>query len=411
MPVKKLAVGLMLFCLASTCVSGQAVKGDEGMAKGALPSFVRLGDVAAESARLLQSRSNRERAWGAYLAGRNNLRELAPALVEMLADPILASGGREEWVTRQSALDALIRLDVEVDAGRLLPLYQIAPDEVTILLARSPQKNQTTLLSLFDEELTDARWLAIGNLLAGARAQGFAARLLKGLKVDANVFVFDREGPHNIGSNGGSGGGCGGSFYMPDDDGLPPVSYYALTCDAERGATVVAPGRHVVYFVRSLATGGRGGCENWRPFHDRDDVRVEYLTDLLNTTEEELKFEAHPWREIVCKDAAQCRRALAGVRDEIAGSHSALLTRLLGESLLDPAEASELKPDITLDITDYRDRKTFPLPDKLGGVTVSLNEADEPACCADKLPAPESNTPDGPGVPVSPELESPDPPL
>jgi hypothetical protein len=380
--MRKFLVCAALLCLAASHAFGQDGAAVDGDAKDKLPSFVRLGDVRAEAARLLHSESNRERAWGAYLAGQHGLKDQAPLLVELLADPSIAGGGWEEGIVRQAALDSLIRLDAETDADKLLPLYQTSPDEVIILLARSPQKNQAALLPLFVEEMPTARWLAVGNLLAETRAPGFAARLLKDLKINANVAVFDSDGPH--GMNGGYGGGCGGGYGMTvRNDEFPPVSYYSLTDNAERNATVVAPGRHVIYYLSRPFPGGSHGCE----LRDRDNLRVEYLADLLNTSEEDLKFGAHLWREVVCKDAAQCRRAIAGVRDEISKSYDALLGRLLKESLLDPAEAGELKPDITLDIMDYRDKRMFPLPDKLRGVKISVSEVDSSAPSDEQTPA------------------------
>jgi hypothetical protein len=234
------------------------------------------------------------------------------------------------------------------------------------------------------------RWLAVGNLLAETRARGFAARLLAGLKIEARVYVYDREGDRGYGSNGGCGGGCGGTSAVPE--GFPPVGRYDLTTAKVRGAVVVAPGRHTVYYLREAPTGACGdftGCGV-----SRDVYRVEYLADLLRSSDEDLKLEARPFHEVVCKDARQCRRALSAVRDEIARAYEEVLARLLAEGLLDPTEAAGLlKPDVTLDLTDMRDARTFRLPDKLKGVKISPDESDaeppaDPAEPAQDAPAP-----------------------
>jgi hypothetical protein len=386
-----------LLWLAALHASGQEGGGAGGgdASKDAAPSFVRVGDVGGEAARLLKSKENRERAWGARLVGTHDLKGQAPQLIELLADPALVGGGWEESIVRQAALDGLIRLDAEVPAETLLPLYQSSPDEVIILLARSPRENQQALLPLFVEEAPTARWLAVGNLLAELKAGGFAARLLRDMKVEARVYVFDREGPHDVGGNGGCGGGSGGSGDAFRPEGFPPVTHYALTARAERGAVVVAPGRHPVYYISGPSANSYNsglGCGV-----ERDSLRLEYLADLLNTSADDLGFDVRPFREVVCKDARQCRRALAGARDEIERSYTALLGRLLNDSLLDPAEASELRPDITLNLTDFRERKTFPLPRELKGVKVTTDETDEesPACYV-KLPDAELNAPPEP---------------
>lgn len=357
----------------------------------ATPSFLRLGDVSEESARLLKSKGNRERAWGAYLAGANGLKGQSAALVELLADPNLG-GGWEESLVRQAALDALIRLDAEVPSEKLLPLYQSSPDEVVILLARSPEQNRQALLPLFVADAPSARWLAVGNLLAEMHAPGFAARLVQELKIEASLYVYEREGGHNYGGGDGIGGcGCGDGVSREED--FPPVSYYQLTDAPSRGATVIAPGRHVVYYTRGPSA--NCGCSSTYG-SERDRLRVEYLASLLNTTEEDLKLDARPFREIVCRDARECRRAVAAVRDEIEQSHAALLRRLLEENLLDASEASGLKPDITLDINDSREENSFPLPDKLRGVKISLSRADAEAPSAPSAgpkPAEQSQSP------------------
>jgi hypothetical protein len=384
--MRKFLVCAALLWLGAARAAGQGGSGEEAQ-QGALPSFVRLGDAGAEARRLLQSGENRERAWGAYLLGLHGLKAEAPRLVELLADPALAGGGWEAALVRQAALDALIRLDAEAPAERLLPLYASSPDEVIILLAREPQQNQPALLSLFDDASPTARWLAVGNLLAETRAQGFAARLMAGLKIEANVYVYDAEGDRNYGGGCGGGGG-GGQFFKPLDE-YPPVFYYSLTKAGARGAVVAAPGRHTVYYARSLAPGGGrswdGGCGP-----SRDEYRVEYVAGLLRTTEGNLKLEAHPVREVVCKEERQCRRALAAVRDEIVGGHAEAVRRLLEDGLLDAAEAADLKPDITLSLDDSRERRTYPLPSRLKGVKVEVYGIDAESPADSGGPAPDA---------------------
>ncbi|HEV7893683.1 MAG TPA: hypothetical protein VGP08_23915 [Pyrinomonadaceae bacterium] len=389
--LRKLLVCAALVCVAAVSAFGQgSVESDP-----ATPSFVRLGDAGAEAARLLKSGDNRERAWGAYFVGLHALKDQAPSLVSILQDESLGGGGPAESVVRQAALDSLIRLDAQVPSDVLLPLYGSSPDEVLILLARSPQENQGVLLTLFTENEPPARWFAVGNLLAEMRAPGFAASVLAGLKIRASVYVFDREDHGGIGTGGGCGGGCGFGIDWSPDAELPPIGYYALDYWASRGATVVARGRHVVYYTRGLypTQGVGGGCG-----FDRDSARVEYLADLLHMEEEDsLGFTAYPYHEVTCGDPAGCKRAFAGVRDEVARSYDVLLGRLLSDSLLDAAEASELKPDITLDITDFRDKKTFPLPDKFRGAKVSVTELDsEPETTEDPAAAEGDPPPDAP---------------
>jgi hypothetical protein len=383
--MRKLLLCVTLLLLTSAHAAGQAGAAEDAP-HNPLPPFVRLGDAGAEARRLLQSGENRERAWGAYLAGLYDLKTEVPRLVELLADPALDAGGWEETRVRQASLDALIRLGAEVPAETLLPLKQSAPDEVIILLARAPHQNQQALLSLFVDESPDSHWLAVGNLLAETRAPGFAARLMAGLKIAGEVYVYDYEGERGYGAGGCGGFGCGcNTFRSPDE--YPPVFHHSLTTVSDGGAVVVAPGRRMVYYVRSASP--PCGCGESGRGSAKDQYRVEYVADLLGTTEEELKLEFRPSREVVCSDAGQCRRALAAVRDEIVGGYAQALKRLLDAGLLDPAEAAELKPDITLRLNDSRDRRPFPLPSKLKGVKVEVLEINAgPADDAPEEPAP-----------------------
>ncbi len=363
-----------------------------GQTSDAAPTPPSLPFGEAEAARLLKSQGSRERAWGAYLAGAHGMKEHASLLVGLLEDSNVAAGGWEEAVVRQAALDALIRLDAEVPAETLLPLYGASADEVVILLSRAPKRNERELLSLFNEAVPDVRWAAVGNLLAGARAPGFAARLLSGLKVEASVYVYDWEGARGYGSSGGCGGLCGDSVHMPE--GFPPVGYYSLNASGVRGSVVLAPGKHTVYYVRALHPDTCGGPSNgWLA---RDERRVEYLAEMLGTTEEELSLEVRPFREVVCTDARQCGQVLAALRDELVGAHTQALARLLEAGLLDPAEAAELKPDITLQLNDSRDRRKFPLPEKLKGVKIEIIMLGvEPSADSDE-PSPAETVKDAP---------------
>lgn len=368
--MRKLLVCAALLCVAFARAWGQG----SGEPESATPSFVRLGDAGAEAARLLKSYEHRERAWGAYLVGLYRLKDQTRSLVSILEDENLRGGGAEESVVRQAALDALIQLDAEVPAEALLPLYSYAPDEVLILLARSTEKNQSALLTLFREDVSNVRWLAAGNLLAQTRAPGFAARLLASLKIKAFVYVYDSEDDHRLfgrGQNGG--GGCGGYGMSPGRE-FPPVGYYDLGDGARRGAIVLATGPRVIYYTRDTEHTSCTPDANWL---DRDSMRVDYLEELLRGSEEMTGFDDSLWQEVVCRDATRCGKALAGARDRIRRAYGALLRLMLSDGLLDGAEAAELKPDITLEVTDARNAKSFPLPDRLGGAKLTFTTYDE----------------------------------
>lgn len=376
--MRKLLVCATLLWLAAAPVLGQENQVESDASKSEMPSFVRLGDLRGEAARLLKSQANRERAWGAYLIGRHGLKELTPALIETLADPSLG-GGWEEGIVRQAVLDSLIRLEVKVPTDALRSLPPNFADEKIILMSKAAEENGAALLETFDGELAgesgpNVRWLAVGNLLAEAKARGFAASLLRGLKFVADITILDREDSYGRGHRGGCGGGCGSGGW-PED--FPPVGFYSLTARASRGAVVFAPGKYPIYYRRTERHDG--GCGYDYTSYVRDFYRVEYLADLLGTTADDLKLDARPSHTIICKDARQCRGELVGVRQGIEQSYAVVVGTLVEKNLLDASDAAALPPDITFMLYDERQKKTFPLPEKIKGVKIIVEGSEDEA--------------------------------
>jgi hypothetical protein len=376
--LRKLLACVALVWLAASPVFCQETEPGSGDVNKEAP-FGRAVELRGEVERLLKSQSNRERAWGAYLAGRHALKEQVAALLEIVADPSLGEGW-EEGIVRQAALDSLIQLEAKVPADALKSLSFYYSDEKVILLSRAPEENSAALLEMFDGELAGengprTRWLAVGNLLAETKAQGFAAALLRGLKLEAEITVLDRETNlgYGYGYNGGGGCGCGGRW--PQD--FPPVGYYTLVAEARRGAIVFAPGKHPVYYLRTLHLGGCGSVGDYYASYVRDFYRVEYLVGLLDTTADELKLDERLSHTIVCKNARECRAQLADVRSRIEQAYGEMINGLVEKSLLDASEAAALPPDITFRLHDARQKKSFPLPQKLKGVKIILEGEDE----------------------------------
>lgn len=378
--MKKLLCYAALLLLVSPHVFAQDGETDTGGAKDEAAKYGRLDDLKGEAALLLQSPSNRERAWGAYLVGQHGLKEQTPALLEILADqsPGDSRGAR---IVRQAALDSLIRLEVKVPADALKTLPPDTTDEKIILMSRAPDESSAALLEMFDkgsdaDRRADARWLAVGNLLAETKAQGFAALLLKWLKVEADITVLDRAS--DMGYGYGYGGGCGGGVDVVTND-FPPVGFYELVADAPRGAVVVAPGKYPVSYLRTVRFYG-GGCYHASAPYVRDFYRVEYLAGLLDTTAGDLKLDARPSRTIVCKDARQCLGELTLARREIMESYDGTVTRLVEKNLIEGAQAAAMTPDVTFILYDKRQNKTFPLPERLRGVKIVIEgKEDSPA--------------------------------
>ena len=327
--------------------------------------------VKAEVSRLLESTANRDQAWAAYLIGKNELKELAPQIYPLL-NPKLNGQQHEIGYVHRAALDSLIQLGVTVPADKLTPLYDKFPDEVLILLARSPSENQQALLSIAQQSQHQVHWLAACNLLTETRAPGFAAWLMKELKIEIRIAVFD---PRDIGKGmGGIGGGVSvgdGVFGVPN--GFPPTAIYRLTEYAKHGLVVAAPGLHTIYYERRVVQpglAGQVGVSVTDRHGDRDDYRLEYLATLLKTKTEDLKFELRKWQSIFWRSPNQYQREVAQTRQQVQEQYQQLIKRLLENNLLTGAEAHDLTPTLVVTVTDFRANPSVQLPN-IPGVTKS----------------------------------------
>ncbi len=202
------------------------------------PTF-QLEDIKANVRQLLASEKIQDQAWAAYYIGKFRWAEFTPELKKMLAR------GADGSFQYRAALDALIQLNAVVKAEVLLPQFKQFPNQIVILLAQDPVQNEQALLSLFEHWQSDARWLAIGNLLVKQRGKGMASRLLRELKIEASIWVVEGQNGGGLGDGSGCGCGCSG-FSHPAD--FPPPVYYDLTTQGDVGAVVIAPGRNTVFF-------------------------------------------------------------------------------------------------------------------------------------------------------------------
>ncbi len=296
-----------LILLLQATAFGQDSPAVAGMQKGT-PQNDR---VKSEVSRLLESTVNRDRAWAAYLIGKYDLKEMAAQLYPLLNPELSGQQDEIEFVHR-AALDSLIQLGVTPPGDKLMPLYNKLPDEVLILFARAPYENQQALLPIAQQSKRTIYWLAACNLLAGTKAPGFAAGLIKEMKIEVRITVSD---PRNggIGMSIGSGGFSAGDGIFSVPDGFPPTAVYSLKKYASYGEIVATPGPHQIYYERHVAQPGVSGQIGVGSVDDtssRDPYRLEYLAALLKTTVEDLKVELSPFHLITWQGSDKYRREI-----------------------------------------------------------------------------------------------------
>jgi hypothetical protein len=309
---------------------------------------------------LIQSASTRDRAWAAYLIGEYGLKEFAPDLIELLS-PDLPGPEWEITYVHRAALDSLIRLRVSAPSESLMPLYERFPDETLIILARSPSENSDVLLSIAEQPGRTVCWVAACNLLAESKAPGFAALLLKSLKIKIEIAVSER-GNRMYGSGGwGASIACGLTSQITND--FPPTARYRLIQEPKRDAVVIAPGAHPVFYERHAF--GRGGSFGDQSV-ERDRYCLEYLVALFDQSVSQLALRESYFKAIAWSGTQQYKVEVISLRELVAGNFERLKKQCVERELLSEAEAEALRPNLIITVRDMRENKTPQLPEISG---------------------------------------------
>jgi hypothetical protein len=336
---------------------------------------IHKAEVKTRVGQLIQSASTRDRAWAAHLIGEYGLKEFAPALIELLnhnqPDP-----GWETGFVHRAVLDSLIRLGISAPSDSLMPLYERFPYETLIILARSPSENGEALLSIAEQPRREVCWVAACNLLAETKAPGFAAFLLKSVKIKIEIAVSEGgTRGHGYGMGVSSAVGCGVSQVA---DGFPPTARYQLIQGAERDAVVVAPGLHPVYYKRQVI---EPGVTNQRWISDADhSVRrdlycLEYLAALFGQSVSELGLRETYYKSIAWSGTQDYKVEVISLRELVTGNFERLKKQYIEKNLLSEAEAEALRPNLIITVMDMRENKTPPLPE-ISGVIRSVRHDD-----------------------------------
>ncbi len=314
----------------------------------------------------LQADDPRTQAWGAYLAVRSRLSDLAPSLLGVLStysqtDPPATMAETDQRDTMMAVLDALIELGIEVHAADASKLYSQFPTQSLILLSRSHEDTGSFLLSVFENNpVPVGGWLAAGNLLATQRAPGFAAAVLRGMTVRATVTVQTPGGP---GYGRGSSSCCGAGISPQPKPGWPPVGNYALSnCTSPGiGSTILAAGPDPAYYSRAVNTYYTAGTSACGCYPDPDLVRQHYLATLLQSPPETPPIKAAIAHHIEWQDAGayqtNLRAFIAGQQQTFAN----VAQRLNASGLMTAEEAASARPALAIEIWDQRSAAT-PLP-------------------------------------------------
>jgi len=315
-------------------------------------------EISAEATQLMQSPGYREKAWGAYVAGKYRLQDQATALVSQLAAWHEVAGNTlradtPEYAAIQATLDALIQLGHPVDAANLLPFQKQWPVEMLILLAQDPPGSREALLTMArttERDPVGTVWVAAHNLLVESRSAGIASLILSEANI-SHVFHVTLGSRFRPGERSvhGAGAVCFGPWELAP--GFPPFSIYELVFSPQTGDVIVAPGMHPVYYHRALPNGLRGGA--FVPL-DHQEYCLEYLAALsylsLNTIKQALAPSTQMRWTNLTDYRNQVNAAICAQRVGI----QRLLEKLQSAGALAPDEADALQLEILIEQDDQR---------------------------------------------------------
>src|SRR5262245_40496214 len=171
----------------------------------------------------LQSNIPKDVAWGAYRAAQFQLGELNTELARALAAPP-AAADPERFAMMSALLDAAVSQQTPVPAKVLRTLWKGWPVQTALLFPYATGDDRTAVLLDILDNSSGFEWKAAANLLAAAKAPGFAPRLLQKLRLTLSVDVSELG---NKGQGGSIGGGIGvGDGIAVNPDGFPPMAWY-----------------------------------------------------------------------------------------------------------------------------------------------------------------------------------------
>lgn len=314
---------------------------------------------------LLHSTVTKDRAWAAYLIGKNEITEMVPDLYK-LAVSSQPESDSYIYKVQASALDSLIKLNASLPTEIAAKIYESFPNETLILLAKRPKENKQFLFSLLQKDVKSFQWVTICNLLTKLKSPELATKLLGEVTLTATVDIYDTSS--NLGGLEGGviGGTYGHGIPTQGERGWPPNTIYSLTDYAGNGNVVVAPGRHTIYYQTFVSKDGEpigtGGSVGPIKRSEKDDYIIDYLGELLFASND-VKEKIRPNFTIKLRQGKNYAKEIDNIRKEVAKGYRALVNKFAEKDLLTESPVSlSIKDRLEIKVRDFRGNKKIPLP-------------------------------------------------
>jgi hypothetical protein len=356
---------LCVGCLAVTFVARASAQAPS--ARNPLPS-----ETAMES--WLSSEDPRLVAWGAHdvLVARDP--NLTPQLVTLASrwqplslqapDQFIYANSSSEQKDQRDAmaavLDTLIQMNVALPADTLRNLAPDFGNDVAILLSRMSEEESGPLSFDFyrspSEHAVSLQYVSAA-LLALHPPAGFAADLLAGISVQANVIVV-------LPASERFGGGTAGSCFEEREsarENWPVTGQYRLTKQKSDGASLVVAGIDPIYAIRSGSTHFlQDSCNGLTGMYLGPEERVRLIAEMLGVPREEIQWHTMVSTTIEFQSLEQFERELLAFVEQERAKHRATAAALADRSLLSFAEAEQSLPELKLKISDRRGEGALP---------------------------------------------------
>jgi hypothetical protein len=312
----------------------------------------------------LHSTNPAEVAWAAFDAATFQMREVAPDLIAVLELPPAADTRTRDYLVA-AVLDALIQAGTSIPVPgpavafpeTLERYYSRWPVQTLILFGRERDERGPILQRLLTSA-SGQEWFALANLLSSqAPVPGFAATLLRGVRVTLEIVVVDPGVGAGIGSGGG-GGGDGGITLDRGPTGFPPHAVYAFESGDNVGAIVLSRGPRTVYYSRRIGMRWPSGREG-----PTTEDRLAYLNVLLRATDYSFGSRLRPRTSvsIAWTNEPALRDSIATEQKKISDEYERMLQALMDLGYLTAEEANSLPLALDTEIHDQRSNPMQPL--------------------------------------------------
>jgi hypothetical protein len=337
----------------------------------ALLAVLAVGLVSAQptpveqARRLLQSQNLRDKAWGAWYAGASRDPSLLnPLLTQLRAAQSLRNSGRDtgEYAYVQALLDALIQIPGKIPNDAILLFRDTWRAEVLILLGRDPSAagNDSALLAMREQRLTDPEWVAVNNLLFAGASKGFFEKALREIRITHDFVVADQQ----VLTCGGSIG-CGLTVRR-FPKGYPPIALYQLWVSLTHPGDILFLEQPVPTYYRRIVipTDGEAQWQDCKAYLTSGEPRQGYLAQFLGATKGLSATQAydlfHPRTNIDWRTS----EAAAGEMEKLLDAQTASLLSLIGDAqkrgVMKEASGTHLR--INTQVQDVRRDRSVPLP-------------------------------------------------